>query len=260
MTIARSQAAPAPHPSPTATGTSTVKAKPGGPISGDRVRSYIERVEKLMEERQAIGSDIRDVFAEAKGVGYDVKTLRKLVQLRAIDAADRAEAEALLDTYAHAIGMDLATTEREPSEDELVERASRIVAEVDRCMALVGPDGEPPKIEAIKALIECSAGKASKLRGLVEQRVAERFSRSNANDGENEKPEGGDAVVEMTAEDLGDWQWLLPKRRGEMQFAAKVKALAATVKPSERVIMASPLVDDLTIPEFLRAKPQKAAA
>jgi len=78
--------------------------RPGGMNVG-RLKSFIERVEKLGEERKAISDDIRDVYSEAKGVGYDVKTLRKLVALRKLDAADRAEQESLLDIYKHALGM-----------------------------------------------------------------------------------------------------------------------------------------------------------
>ena len=80
------------------------KTKPG-PISADRLKSFIERVEKLEEERKAIGGDIRDVYSEAKGVGYDVKTMRKTISLRKMDAADRYEQVALLDSYQHALGM-----------------------------------------------------------------------------------------------------------------------------------------------------------
>jgi uncharacterized protein (UPF0335 family) len=75
-----------------------------GPIfSADRLRSFVERIERLEEERKAISGDIRDVYAEAKGVGYDVKIMRKVVQLRKMDAAERDEQEALLDTYWHAL-------------------------------------------------------------------------------------------------------------------------------------------------------------
>ena len=76
-----------------------------GPISADRLKSFVERIEKLEEERKAIGSDIKDVYSEAKGVGYDVKTMRKIVSLRSMDAADRAEQETLLDVYKHALGI-----------------------------------------------------------------------------------------------------------------------------------------------------------
>lgn len=74
-------------------------------ISADRLKSFVERIEKLEEERKAIGEDIRDVYSEARGVGYDVPTMRRIVAARAKDAADRAEAEALFDTYAAALGM-----------------------------------------------------------------------------------------------------------------------------------------------------------
>ncbi len=76
-----------------------------GPVSADRLKSFVDRIEKLEEERKSIGADIRDVYSEAKGVGYDVKTLRKIAALRRMDAADRAEQETLLDTYKHALGM-----------------------------------------------------------------------------------------------------------------------------------------------------------
>jgi len=80
------------------------KNRPGGMNVG-RLKGFIDRVEKLEEERKAIGCDIKDVYSDAKGCGYDVKTIRKLVQLRRMDAADRAEQETLLDTYKHALGM-----------------------------------------------------------------------------------------------------------------------------------------------------------
>lgn len=80
-----------------------------GPIRADALKSYVERVERLEEERGAIGSDIRDVYSEAKGTGYDVKTMKKIVRERKMDAADRDEQEALLDTYRHALGMPGAT-------------------------------------------------------------------------------------------------------------------------------------------------------
>src|SRR3954467_4255694 len=86
-------------------GSAVSKKTKAGPISADRLRSFVERIEKLEEERHAIGGDIRDVYSEAKGVGYDVKTMRRMVALRKLDAADRDEQDALLDTYKHALGM-----------------------------------------------------------------------------------------------------------------------------------------------------------
>lgn len=154
-----------------------------GSIGADVLQSYIHRVEKLMEERKAIQGDIRDVFSEAKGKGYDVKTMRKLIVVRALGAAERAEQETLLDTYMHALGMETYAHVIEPTEEALIEMASRVVEEVDRCMPLAR-DGRPPKIADIQELIGCSAGKAHKLRGLV----VERISRSDAVDREMKSP------------------------------------------------------------------------
>lgn len=140
-------------------------------VTADRLRSFLERIERLLEERKGIQDDIKDIFAEAKGVGYDVKTMRKILSLRAMDSADRAEQEALLDTYMLALGMTNGAAAYEPSEEELEARASRIVSEVDRCMDLV-VDGQPPRIAEIQERIGCSVGKASKLRGLVEARIS----------------------------------------------------------------------------------------
>ena len=155
-----------------------------GPVNADRLKSFIERIEKLEEERKAIGGDVKDVYSEAKGVGYDVATMRKIVALRAKDPADRAEAETLLDVYKVALGMAVDTAPREPTEDELAEMAGRIAGEVDRCMALVR-DGCVPKIEDIKRLIGCSNGKAQKLRGMIATRL-EQFSRLLPQTRENE--------------------------------------------------------------------------
>ena len=74
-------------------------------IAKDQLKSIIERVERLEEDKAAIGCDIKDVYAEAKGNGYDVKALRRIVSLRKQDPDKRAEQEAILDTYMHALGM-----------------------------------------------------------------------------------------------------------------------------------------------------------
>ncbi len=74
-----------------------------GGIAADRLRSLIERIERLEEEKKAISSDIRDIFAEAKGAGFDVKIMRAVIKLRKMNAADRDEQEFLLDTYKKAL-------------------------------------------------------------------------------------------------------------------------------------------------------------
>ena len=76
-----------------------------GGVAADQLRSIIERVEKLEEEKANIGADIREVYAEAKGNGYDVKALRSVVKLRKIEASERQEQAAVLETYMHALGM-----------------------------------------------------------------------------------------------------------------------------------------------------------
>lgn len=74
-------------------------------FSKDQLRSIIERIERLEEEKKAIADDIRDIYAESKGNGYDVKALRTIVRMRKQDPNQRAEAETILETYMHALGM-----------------------------------------------------------------------------------------------------------------------------------------------------------
>ncbi|MGD0189418.1 MAG: DUF2312 domain-containing protein [Rhizomicrobium sp.] len=71
----------------------------------DQLRSLIERVERLEEEKAALTADIREVYSEAKGVGFDTKIMRQVVRLRKLDRADRQEQEAILDLYLGALGM-----------------------------------------------------------------------------------------------------------------------------------------------------------
>ncbi|MBQ8465740.1 MAG: DUF2312 domain-containing protein [Alphaproteobacteria bacterium] len=76
-----------------------------GGIAADRLKSIIERVERLEEEKKGIQSDIRDVLAEAKSAGFDVKIIRIIIKLRKMNAADRDEQEALTDTYRRALNF-----------------------------------------------------------------------------------------------------------------------------------------------------------
>jgi uncharacterized protein (UPF0335 family) len=70
-----------------------------------RLKGFIERIEKVEEERKAVGTDISDIYSEAKGGGYDVGTIRALIKLRKMDPGDRDERDELLDVYKHALGM-----------------------------------------------------------------------------------------------------------------------------------------------------------
>jgi Uncharacterized protein conserved in bacteria len=74
-------------------------------FAADRLRSFIERVERLEEEKKALSDDIKEVYAEAKGEGFDVKIMRQVVRLRKMDKADYQEAEAMLDVYLRGMGM-----------------------------------------------------------------------------------------------------------------------------------------------------------
>jgi uncharacterized protein (UPF0335 family) len=80
------------------------KTETGG-IAADRLRSVVERIERLEEERRALGNDIKDIYAEAKSAGFDVKVLRQLIRLRRQEPADIEEQESLLDVYRRALGM-----------------------------------------------------------------------------------------------------------------------------------------------------------
>lgn len=76
-----------------------------GGITGERLKSFIERVERLEEEKAALAADIKDVYSEAKSAGFDVKIIRQLIRIRKADPQDRREQEELLELYMQAIGM-----------------------------------------------------------------------------------------------------------------------------------------------------------
>jgi uncharacterized protein (UPF0335 family) len=71
----------------------------------DQLKAIVERIERLEEEKKATSDDIRDVYAEAKGTGFDIKALRTIVRLRKQDTDERREQQEILDTYMHALGM-----------------------------------------------------------------------------------------------------------------------------------------------------------
>jgi uncharacterized protein (UPF0335 family) len=79
--------------------------EPATQFAKDQLKAIIERIERLEEEKKTISDDIRDVYAEAKGNGFDVKALRAIVRMRKQDANERAEQETILETYMQALGM-----------------------------------------------------------------------------------------------------------------------------------------------------------
>jgi uncharacterized protein (UPF0335 family) len=74
-------------------------------VAKEHLKAFVERIERLEEEKKTISDDIRDVYAEAKGNGYDVKALRAVVRMRKQDKEERQEQEAILETYLQALGM-----------------------------------------------------------------------------------------------------------------------------------------------------------
>jgi uncharacterized protein (UPF0335 family) len=84
-----------------------------GNVAADQLKSYIERIEKLEEEKADISEHIRNVFAEAKGNGYDAKAMREILKLRKLESHEREEQEYMLDIYKRALGMAFAGEEEE---------------------------------------------------------------------------------------------------------------------------------------------------
>ena len=84
--------------------TAETAVKTGG-VAADRLRSLVDRIERLEEERKALSGDIKDIYAEAKSAGFDPKVLRQLIRIRKQEPAEVEEAETLLDVYRRALGM-----------------------------------------------------------------------------------------------------------------------------------------------------------
>jgi uncharacterized protein (UPF0335 family) len=87
-----------------------------GGLSAEHLKQFIERLERLEEEKKNIAEDIKEVFAEAKGTGFDVKTIRQVLRIRKIEANEREEQEFLLDTYCRALGMLPSVDEEDSAE------------------------------------------------------------------------------------------------------------------------------------------------
>ena len=88
-----------------ATSAAAVKEAPATRFAKDQLKAIIERIERLEEEKKTISDDIRDVYAEAKGNGFDIKALRSIVRLRKLDTDERREQQEVLETYMHALGL-----------------------------------------------------------------------------------------------------------------------------------------------------------
>ncbi len=97
--------APFPQGENTNNTDNTEDTKDVGGVAGARLKSFIERIERLEEEKVALAEDIKDVYGEAKGVGFDVKTIRKLIRLRKMEPEKRREEDELLELYKSAVGL-----------------------------------------------------------------------------------------------------------------------------------------------------------
>jgi uncharacterized protein (UPF0335 family) len=117
-------------------------------VAQDQIRAFIERIERLEEEKQAIADDIKEVYAEAKGNGFDTKVLRQIIRIRKQDAAERMEQEALLELYMAALGMAVAprdegeTTPRRTSSVQSAIADLRALAERDGTTISIIHDGK----------------------------------------------------------------------------------------------------------------------
>jgi uncharacterized protein (UPF0335 family) len=76
-----------------------------GGIAGERLQSFVERIERLEEEKTALSEDVKEVYSEAKSAGFDIKIMRQVIRLRKLNTSDRREQEELLDLYKNALGM-----------------------------------------------------------------------------------------------------------------------------------------------------------
>lgn len=82
-------------------------------VAQDQLRAFVERIERMEEEKKAIADDIKEIYAEAKGNGFDTKVLRQVIRIRKQDRSERLEQEAILELYMAALGMAMAPTEDE---------------------------------------------------------------------------------------------------------------------------------------------------
>ncbi|RVI01385.1 DUF2312 domain-containing protein [Sinorhizobium meliloti] len=117
-------------------------------VARDQLRAFIERIERLEEEKKSIADDIKDVYGEAKSMGFDAKILRKVISIRKQDADERAEQEAILDTYLHALGMIQLDIFEEPE----METSPKLVATVATAMQTQA--GRAALLTAVDIMIE----------------------------------------------------------------------------------------------------------
>lgn len=130
-----------------------------GGIAADRLKSFVERIERLEEEKRGLQDDIKEIYAEAKGTGLDTKIIREIIRLRKMDKADRQEREALIELYKEALGMDIdhlfAGRGQKPTPLEVAIEVSKAKAGtgLDPETGEVGDD-PPKRFDPVRALAE----------------------------------------------------------------------------------------------------------
>lgn len=129
-------------------------------VAAEQLRLFIERIETLMEEGRGIADDIKDVFAEAKGTGFDTRTMRAVIKMRAKDKSTLQEENALLETYCSALGLEAPAIGGEPAEDP---RLRAIEAEVLKTLRATGR----ANIVRLKAALKDKDAKALDYGGLT---------------------------------------------------------------------------------------------
>lgn len=108
-------------------------------VAQDQIRAFVERIERMEEEKKAIGEDIKSIYAEAKGNGFDVKILRRVVGIRKQDANERLEQEAILELYMSALGMVAAPPEYSDERERLNSMASRVNSALSKPTTITPP-------------------------------------------------------------------------------------------------------------------------
>lgn len=119
-------------------------------VSAEQLRLFIERIERLEEEKRALADDIKDVYAEAKSTGFDAKTMRTIVRLRKMEKHHRDEADALLETYRNALGMGFGTTPL----GSVMERFERETQDTAVTLSVAGSEPVPINQKARELAVE----------------------------------------------------------------------------------------------------------
>lgn len=173
----------------------------------DQLKAFIERVERLEEEKKALADDIRDVYAEAKGTGFDTKAMREIVRRRKMDAAERQEQDAILETYMHALGMLGGIVSREDAEPARASRSAACAAISDTiASAPVTDDRENTRSPLV------NSSSAQPVLGSHPLEESEHIApgcvdpehESSSDDGDRPCPDGADPDTPGGADDPGE--------------------------------------------------------